>query len=155
MHIHSLKLCWFAIYAGIAAAIFSTIAQILMWWLFWDALPSILYRDASFAAAIILEEGVLLHSETLDWYIMFIATLIHFGLSIVYAIILSRLIHCIDLKNSIIIGALYGLLLFLINMYGFVIIFPWFVDTRDWITISAHVVFGVSAAGVYKVLTRF
>lgn len=151
---HSSKFWLPAFYAGIAAGIFSTIAQIFLWWLFGDALPSILYRDARFAAAIILGEGVLPPPVTLDWHVMFIATLIHFGLSIAYAIILSWLIHCIDIKNSLIAGGLYGLVLFLINMYGFVMIFPWFVDTRDWITVTAHVVYGVSVAGVYKVLSQ-
>lgn len=151
---HSSKFWLPAFYAGIAAGIFSTFAQILLWLLFWDALPTILYRDARFAAAIFLGEGVLPPPVTLDWYIMFIATLIHFGLSIAYAFILCWLIHCINIKKSLIAGGIYGLSLFLINMYGFVIIFPWFVDTRDWITVAAHLVFGVSVAGVYKVLSR-
>lgn len=142
------------LYAGVAAGIFSTVAQIILWWLFWDELPSILYRDARFAAAIILGEGILPPPATLDWYVMFIATLLHFGLSIAYAIILSWLIRGIDITNSLIAGGLYGLGLFLMNMYGFVMIFPWFVDTRDWITVTAHIAFGVSAAGVYKVLSR-
>lgn len=151
---HSSKFWLPAFYAGIAAGICSTAVQILLWWLFWDALPSILYRDARFAAAIILGEGVLPPPVTLDLYIMLIASLIHFGLSIAYAFILSSLIHCIDIKKSLVLGGVYGLGLFLINMYGFVIIFPWFVDTRDWITVTAHVVFGVSATNVYKVLSQ-
>ena len=85
---------------------------------------------------------------------MFIATWIHFGLSIIYAIVLSWLIRRLDIKNSLIAGSLYGLGLFAINMYGFVIIFPWFVETRNWVTVTAHVVFGVSAAGVYNVLSK-
>lgn len=143
-----------ALYAGIAAGVFSTVVQILLWWAFWDALPAILYRDARFAAAIILGQGVLLPPATLDWQVMFIATGIHSGLSIIYAIALSWLIRRLDLKTSLIAGSLYGLGVFVINMYGFVIIFPWFVDTRDWITVAAHVVFGVSAAAVYKVLSE-
>ena len=143
-----------AFYAGIAAGIFSTIVQILLWWSYWDALPSIFYRDARFAAAIILGQEVLPPPATLDWQVMFIATWIHFGLSIIYAIVLSWLIRRLDIKNSLIAGSLYGLGIFTINMYGFVIIFPWFVETRDWITVTAHVVFGVSAAGVYKVLSK-
>ena len=143
-----------AFYAGIAAGIFSTIVQILLWWSFWDALSSIFYRDARFAEAIILGQGVLPPPATLDWQVMFIATWIHFGLSIIYAIVLSWLIRRLDIKNSLIAGSLYGLGLFAINMYGFVIIFPWFVETRNWVTVTAHVVFGVSAAGVYNVLSK-
>jgi len=151
---HSSKFWLAAFYAGIAAGVFSTIAQILLWWLFWDALPSILYRDTRFAAAILLGEEVLPPLATLDWQIIFIATGIHFGLSITYAIVLSWLIHRLDIKNSLIVGGLYGLALFIINMYGFVIIFPWFVETRDWITVTAHVVFSVSAACVYQALSK-
>ena len=143
-----------ALYAGILAGIISTIVQLLLWWTFWDALPSILYRDARFAAAIILGQEVLPPPVTMNWQIMLIATWIHFGLSIIYVLVLSWLIHRLDLKNSLIMGGLYGLVLFTINMYGFVIIFPWFVETRDWITVTAHLVFGVSAAGVYKVLSK-
>ena len=76
------------------------------------------------------------------------------GLSIIYALVLSRLIYRLDLKISLIIGVLYGLVLFILNVYGFAIIFPWFVETRDWITLTAHGVFGISAAAVHKMLSR-
>jgi hypothetical protein len=36
-------------------------------------------------------------------------------------------------------GGLYAL-----NMYGFTALFPWFIATRDWITLCAHIVFGAS-----------
>ena len=143
-----------AFYAGVVASITSTIAQILLWWIFWDALPSILYRDALFAAAIVLGQEVLPPPATLDWQLMFIATCIHFVLSVIYAIPLSWLIRYLDMKASLVSGGLYGLGIFTMNMYGFVIIFPWFVETRDWITITAHIVFGVSAAGTYKALFK-
>ncbi|MCO6427477.1 MAG: sodium:proline symporter [Nitrosomonas communis] len=143
-----------ALYAGVAASIFSTVAQILLWWVCWDALPSILYRDARFAAAIILGPEVLPPPATLDWLVLLVATWLHFGLSIIYALVLSRLIYRLDLKISLIIGVLYGLVLFILNVYGFAIIFPWFVETRDWITLTAHGVFGISAAAVYKMLSR-
>jgi uncharacterized membrane protein YagU involved in acid resistance len=38
-------------------------------------------------------------------------------------------------------------------MYGFTMIFPWFDEARDWITLVAHVVFGVVAASTYRVLS--
>lgn len=144
-----------ALYAGIAASIVSTLVQLLLWWLFWDVLPSIFYRDVQFTAAIVLGKEVLQPLvEAFDWQLMWIATCIHVALSIIYAIILSYLIHSLDLKKSLIAGGLFGLGIFAINMYGFVIIFPWFVETRDWITITAHVAFGVSAAGVYQSLSK-
>lgn len=139
------------LYAGIIASIFSTIAQILLWWLFWDALPAILYRDARFTAAIILGQTVLPPPATFHLTIFMVATLIHLVLSIVYALILSLLIKGFDLKASVLIGGLFGLIIFTINMYGAVVIYPWFEQTRDWITIVAHVVFGISAAITFKI----
>lgn len=146
----SLKFWVAVLYAAVVAGIVSTIMQLLLWWIFWDALPAILYRDARFAAAIIIGQEVLPPPETFDWQVMFIAIEIHFILSIVYVIILSQLLDRLKLKSSLIMGGVYGLALFTINMYGFVILFPWFGETRDWITVIAHIIFGVSAAGVYK-----
>jgi hypothetical protein len=153
MSAQSLKFWVAVLYAAIVAGIVSTIVQLLLWWAFWDALPGILYRDARFAAAIIMGQEALPPPETFDWQVMFIATGIHFILSIVYVIMLSQLIDRLKLKSSLIMGGLYGLALFTINMYGFVILLPWFVETRDWITVVAHIIFGVSAAGVYKALS--
>ena len=143
-----------SLYAGIAAAIFSTLVQLLLWWVFWDVLPAIFYRDIRFTAAIVLGEEVLQPLVAFDWPLMLIATCIHVALSIVYALILSYLIHSLDLKKSLFVGGLFGLGIFVINMYGFVILFPWFVETRDWITVTAHLAFGVSAAGIYKSLSK-
>lgn len=142
---------WIAVlYAAIGAGILSTIVQLLFWWTFWDALPGIMYRDIRFAAAIMMGQEALPPPETFEWQVMLIATVVHFVLSIVYATLLAQLIDCVKLKSSLIIGGLYGLALFTINMYGFVILFPWFVETRDWITLAAHIIFGISAAKVYK-----
>ncbi|KFI17864.1 sodium:proline symporter, partial [Nitrosococcus oceani C-27] len=90
-----------------------------------------------FTAAMIFGQAGLQIPATFDWELALIAACIHFSLSIVYAVGLSYLIHCFDRKNSVIIGGLFGLGIFLINMYGFVMIFPWFIETRDWITVTA------------------
>ena len=141
-----------AVYAGIAAAVLATLAEIVLWLVFTDALPGILFRDARFAAAIALGRGVLSPSANVDLGVLAVATLIHFALSIAYALILCRLIWRLPMTLSLLAGAIFGLALFSINMYGFTTIFPWFEAARDWITVVAHVVFGMAAAGVYTVL---
>lgn len=143
-----------ALYAGIFAGILATIVQILLWWIFWDVLPSILYRDVRFTAAIILGQATLSPPATFNWQIIIIATVIHFSLSMVYSVILSLLISRMNLKASLVVGSLYGLIIFIFNMYGVVIFFPWFVETQDWITVIAHIAFGISAAVAYNVLRR-
>jgi hypothetical protein len=144
-----------AIYAGIAAGIIATLAQLLLWWAFRDALPGILYRDARLAAAILMGRGVLPPPVSFDWTVMAVATLVHFALSAVYGAVLGLFIARRNSPVAVLVGAGYGLALFAVNMYGFTVLFPWFSAARDGITLLTHVVFGVTDAGVYKVLTRY
>ena len=140
-----------AVYAGVVRRVLATAVEIALWWAFTDALPDILFRDARFAAALAFGRGVL-SAQAFDWSVMFIAALVHFALSVVYALILSRLIWRLTLYPSLLAGTAFGLVLFSVNMYGFTMVFPWFEACRDWITVVAHLVFGMVAAGVYSVL---
>lgn len=142
------------IYAGVTAGILSTIFQLLLWWIFFDALPELLYRDARLAAAIVMGRSILPPPATFDLSMMLAATAIHFTLSVTYSMALAWLISSCSLWQALLIGGCYGLALFGINMFGFTIIFPWFTETRDWITLVAHIVFGITAAGVYKMSSR-
>ncbi|HEV8553487.1 MAG TPA: sodium:proline symporter [Casimicrobiaceae bacterium] len=143
-----------AVCAGIAAGIFATVVQIALWSVFADALPTILFRDARFAAAIVLGRGVLPPPASFNGPVMLVATLVHFALSIAYGMALSPLISRLRTAPSMLAGAVFGLCLYGINMYGFTAIFPWFEATRDWITVVTHLVFGVAAAGTYKMLRQ-
>lgn len=143
-----------AVCAGVAAGVVATAVQIVLWWAFWDALPGILYRDARLAAAILMGRAVLPPPATFDWAVMLVATLVHFALSVAYSMILACFISRLGMTRSLLAGTLYGLVLYGINMHGFTVIFPWFAQARDWITIVTHVAFGVALAGAYKALSR-
>jgi hypothetical protein len=143
-----------ALYAGAAAGVLATVAQIALWSIFADALPAILFRDARFTAAIVMGRAVLPPPASFDGRIMLVATLVHFALSIIYGLSLSWLIARLRAAPSLLVGAIFGLAVYGMNMYGFAIIFTWFEATREWITIAAHLVFGIAAAGVYKMLSR-
>jgi len=143
-----------ALYAGIAAGIIATMAQIILWWIFSGSLPGIMFRDARLAAAIVLGKEILPMQVAFDWPAMIVATMIHFSLSVIYSMILAAFIVRRSLGVSIFVGIEFGFILFGINMYIFTLIFPWFEEARDWITLMAHVVFGVVAAAVYRVLSE-
>lgn len=143
-----------AVYGGIAAGILGTLAQIALWSVFTDALPTIFFRDARFTAAIVLGRTVLPPPASFDGPVMLVATLVHFALSVVYGVILSGLISRLRNSASLLAGAAFGLSLYAINMYGFTTVFPWFEAARDWITVVAHLVFGITAAGVFKMCSH-
>lgn len=139
-----------AVYAGVAAGIVATLAQIVLWAIFTDALPAILYRDSRFAAAMVLGRGVLPPPESFDAGIMLIATVVHFALAIGYALPLAWLIADLRMRSSLLVGGVFGLSVYALNMYGFTSVFPWFASSRDWITAGTHLVFGMVLAGVYR-----
>ena len=143
-----------AIWAGVAAGVSSALAQVLLWLAFTDTFPRALFRDARLTAAILLGQGVLPPPATFDAVIMLISALIHFALSIVYGLALAWVLARTAAGASLLIGALFGLALYAVNLYGFTTLFPWFAQVRDWITITAHLVFGITAAGVYRWLER-
>ncbi len=143
-----------AVCAGVIAGILATVVQIALWSVFADALPAILFRDARFAAAIVLGRGVLPPPASFNWPVLLVATLVHFALSIAYGLALSPLISRLRTAPSMLAGAAFGLCLYGINMYGFTAVFPWFEATRDWITLVTHLVFGVAVAGTYEMLRQ-
>ncbi len=146
----SCKPVWRAIiWAGVIAGVLSTLIQILLWLIFTDDFPAILFRDARLTAALVLGGSVLPPPATFDAGIMLAATLVHFALSIVYAALFAA--HSGDVP-TLLGGVVFGVALYVINLYGFTEIFPWFVQARGWIALVAHVVFGVSVIAACRSL---
>lgn len=143
-----------AIASGIGAGIIATVVQLALWWAFALPLPDILFRDARLAAAIVMGSAVLPPPATFDWNVMLAATAVHFALSACYGLMLAPLLSRPDPRRALPTGMLFGLLLYGMNMYGFTAIFPWFEASRDGITATAHVSFGMAAAGIYALLWR-
>jgi hypothetical protein len=139
--------------AGLAAAIVSTLVQVLLWGIFTDALPGILWRDARLAAALVLGREVLAPASTFDAPVMLVATLVHFALSIVFAAVLAAVIARRPMAFALVTGAMFGGVLYAIDLHALTAFFPWFVVARGPITLAAHVAFGITAAVVYRAMT--
>jgi hypothetical protein len=153
LNARTLALDWrSAALAGLAAGTVATAAEIVLWWVVSQPLPAILYRDARFAAAIVMGRAVLPPPAAFDVSILLVATMVHFALSLAYGVTLSAMISRLGTRASLLAGAGAGLALYAVNMYGFTFVFPWFAAVRDWIAVAAHVVFGVVVAGTYKLV---
>jgi hypothetical protein len=128
---------------GIGAGILATIAQIALWRLAGTPILETLFRDARLTAALLMGPGVLPPPATAQWDILLVATLIHFALSISYALLPALLAGRLSAGPAIVAGALYGLGIYVVNLYGFTLLFPWFSVARDWVTLLTHLVFGM------------
>lgn len=109
-------------------------------------------------AAIALGRGVLSQAATFDAGIMLVALIVHFVLSVIFAVILAVIMAPFSFDSSVgmasLVGALFGVAVYLVNFYGMTELFPWFAQARGWISFMAHIVFGLVAADAYLRLER-
>jgi hypothetical protein len=83
-----------------------------------------------------------------------IALATHYVLGTLFGLVLAVLIAPFRLDSSagmvLLAGAAFGLALYLLNFYGMVALFPWFADLRGGAALLAHLIFGMTAAVIYR-----
>jgi uncharacterized membrane protein YagU involved in acid resistance len=138
-----------AILAGLFSGLVFLILEMAMVPLFLDGSP---WGPPRMIGAILLGEGVLPPPATFNFGVVVVALIVHFVLSVGYAIALGFLLHRmgVGMGAALGIGAVFGIVLYLVNFYGFTAIFAWFANARNWVSIFAHVVFGIAAAWGYE-----
>ncbi len=129
--------------AGLAAGTIATLVQLVLWWLVDVPLRETILRDIHLTAALVMGVNILSPMPAMAWDIFLVAMLIHAALSVFYALLPAYWVEKWPSATSTTIGVIYGLAIFLVNLYGFTILFPWFEVTRDWITLLAHLAFGL------------
>lgn len=99
-----------------------------------------------------------LQSRAFDVGIVAMALVIHYLLGMLFGIMLAAIIAPFHFDSSIgmtlLIGAVFGLALYMFNFYGMTRFFAWFVELRRMPTLLAHLIFGMVAAGMYLKLKR-
>lgn len=113
-----------------------------------------LARQVRMTAAILLGEEVLPSETAFDLDVILVALGVHLTLSVAYGIVLAWLILRLNVAAAELVGLGFGLLLYLVNFYGFSEIFPWFLEERNWVSLVTHLAFGGVVALEYKLLAR-
>lgn len=104
-------------------------------------------------SAIILGRDALPPPDTFDLPIMLTAVALHLALSTAYGLVLSAAINRSGPGVAVLVGAMFGLLLYIVNFYMFTEVFPWFANARTWVTVFNHLVFGFAVAWSYKTVS--
>ncbi|WP_429454766.1 hypothetical protein [Paraburkholderia sp. WC7.3g] len=109
-------------------------------------------------AAIVLGRDALMQPATFAPGIMLAALVTHFVLAMLFTVILAVIMAPFSLDSSVgmasLVGAVFGVLLYVVNFYGMTQWFPWFADARGWVSFLNHIVFGLVAADTYLRLER-
>lgn len=101
-------------------------------------------------AAMVMGKEVLPPPATFDITILMVAMMIHFVMSIGLAAIFAIIVRGWGRPMTLVAGAVFGLVIYGVNFYGFTAIFPWFAMARNIVTIASHVIFGLALAYTYN-----
>jgi hypothetical protein len=82
-----------------------------------------------------------------------LAWALHLAISLVYGLIISRMVATLRHQRAFVIGALTGLLLYVVN-FGVVSAFWPALRGAEFSVVIAHIVFGLITAGAYRGLLK-
>ena len=140
-----------AIWSGIIAGAVFMILEMVLVPVFMGGSP---WGPPRMIAAIAMGKSVLPPPDTFALAPVMVAMLIHFPLSIVLTAVLALLVARMGTGAAVMVGAVFGLVVYVIAFYGMTALFPWFATARNWVSIFAHVMFGAVAAFSYVWLRR-
>jgi len=78
---------------------------------------------------------------------------IHLAVSLVYGLIISRVVATLRWKKAFFTGVLTGLILYVVNFGVVSAIWPWLRDSEFTVVVT-HMVFGLITAGAYRGLLK-
>jgi hypothetical protein len=109
-------------------------------------------------AAIAMGDGVFVESVSHDIAVLLVALTVHLALAIGYSFVLAALIEVCnvysDLLMTLIVGAVFGAFLYLVNFYVMTAVFAWFIDARTWTNFSLHILYGLVNGISYVQISR-
>ncbi|MEZ5065810.1 MAG: hypothetical protein R3B81_13840 [bacterium] len=105
-------------------------------------------------ASIGLGDGVLAPPATFDGRVLAVALAIHYALSLAFAFVSAIMLHRWGFFVGLIGGAVFGAMLYAINVYSLTLAFPWFFGVRGLAFFSTHVIFGAVSGAIYELLEK-
>ena len=107
-------------------------------------------------AAILMGTGVLPPPSTFDPLIWTVSAVVHFGLSLIYGLIVALFVRKSSWRIGLMIGVAVGFAIYVVNYFVFAPLwFPWLTESRvGMVPTLIHPVFGMIAAAAYIKLRR-
>jgi len=102
-------------------------------------------------AAMVMGKDVLPPPATFSAPIMMVAMGIHLIMSVVYGLVLGAIVHRMGKGTALATGAVFGLVaVYFVNFHVVApMMFPWFTEAQNWVSVISHVMFGIVVAAVY------
>lgn len=121
------------------------------------ALTNMLYEinpalSLRYIASLVMGESVLMADDTTS---LIVGVLVHYGLSLLFTLVIAVVVHRWGLLVGIIGGGVLGVAIYAINLYTFTLAFPWFFAMNGTVWVLSHLFFGMVAGGVYELFDHY
>ena len=144
------NLTWRAVpIAGFIAGTVFLVINLLLTPLWLEVNAEIIPR---YFASLLLGSDVIMED---DLGIVILGILIHYALSLLFTLIIAIVIHRWGLFIGIVGGGILGLAFYLINLYTFTVWFDWFFAINSQLLLMSHILFGMTAGGVYELFDHY
>ncbi len=118
--------------------------------------PIVTHVDAAltlrYFAALVLGSKVLTQTGT---GILITGIIVHYVLSLVFALVIALVVHRWGMVVGIIGGAILGVAIYGINLYTVTLVFPWFFAINSTVILLCHAIFGAVAGSVYEMFDHY
>jgi hypothetical protein len=85
---------------------------------------------------------------------MLVGAALLLALGALSGVVLAYIVDRIGVTGAAVAGAIFGLAMYVADLYGGARLFPVLLDLRDWMSALAYVIQGALTAALYKVMTR-
>jgi hypothetical protein len=136
-----------AILAGILGMLAFTALQMAFAWLLKGQSP---WTPVHMIGATILGAGTLAPAGAIGLKLAAVTGTLLLVIAVFSGIVLAIVTRRLGMGAAMVVGALFSLAAYYVDVYGLTRVFPWLADWRDWTGVVAYVVQGALTAGVYK-----
>lgn len=135
-----------AVQAGLGAGLALLVAAMAIMFLVGKSL----WGPVRMSAGVLLGPEVLSPASPMDLGLFLTGLLVHFGLSIAYALAITSIVWRMPRAQATAVGVGLGLLLYVLNFYFLIAFFPWFADVRNIVNLALHLFFAGLVVYIFK-----
>lgn len=112
------------------------------------------WEPVRMSAGILLGPEALSPVSPMDLGLFLTGLLVHFGLSVAYALAITAIVWRMPRTKAIAVGVSLGLFIYILNFYFLIALFPWFAEVRNIISLALHLAFGGLVGYLFKYRAR-
>lgn len=135
--------------AALVAGTAFLLVNLVLTQILYDINPALSLR---YIASLVMGEAIVMDDDAVS---LIVGVLVHYGLSLVFTLVVTIVVHRWGLLVGLIGGGVLGIAIYFINLYTLTLVFPWFFAMNGTVWLLSHLFFGMAAGGVYELFDHY